>query len=62
MFDMPDIGAALVPGGIGAGADHARVRGPRDLSVVSRIDTRREAQWLRHGGILPYVLNELGAA
>ena len=32
------------------------------LPLVSRIDTRREAQWLRHGGILPYVLNELGAA
>jgi aconitase A len=32
------------------------------LPLVSRVDTRREAEWLRHGGILPYVLEELAAA
>ena len=62
VFDIPDIGAALVPGGA-VPVRIARASGASEtISVVSRIDTRREAQWLRHGGILPYVLNELGAA
>jgi aconitate hydratase len=62
VIDVPDVGAAIIPGGTvpvrvtrGSGAAET-------LSLVSRIDTRREAEWLRHGGILPYVLNELGAA
>jgi aconitate hydratase len=61
-FDLPDVGAALVPGATvpvrlrrGSGASEM-------LALVSRVDTRREAEWLRHGGILPYVLEELGAA
>ena len=61
-FDVPDVGAALVPGAI------VRVRLRRasglceTLELISRVDTRREAEWVRDGGILPYVLNELGAA
>jgi aconitate hydratase len=62
MFDIPDVGAALVPGGT-VTVDITRASGATEtVPVVSRVDTRREAQWLRHGGILPYVLNELGAA
>jgi len=30
--------------------------------LISRVDTRREADWVRNGGVLPYVLNELAAA
>ncbi len=30
--------------------------------LTSRVDTRREAEWVRSGGILPYVMNELAAA
>jgi aconitate hydratase len=62
VFDIPDINAALVPGGT-VTVEITRASGATEtVPVVSRVDTRREAQWLRHGGILPYVLNELGAA
>jgi aconitate hydratase len=61
-FDIADVDAALVPGG----SVSLRVRrasgATETLTLVSRVDTRREAEWLRHGGILPYVLEELGAA
>lgn len=62
MFDIRDIGAALVPGG--AVSVHLKRASGRSetLALVSRVDTRREAEWVRSGGILPYVLNELGAA
>jgi aconitate hydratase len=60
-FDIEDVGAALVPGA----SVPVRVRrasgATETLALVSRVDTRREAEWLRHGGILPYVLEELGA-
>ena len=62
VLDIPDIGAALVPGGT-VPVQITRASGASEtLSLVSRVDTRREAEWLRHGGILPYVLAELGAA
>jgi aconitate hydratase len=62
VFDIPDIGAALVPGGT-VPVEIARASGATEtIPLISRVDTRREAQWLRHGGILPYVLNELGSA
>jgi aconitase A len=32
------------------------------IVLTSRVDTRREADWVRNGGVLPYVLNELAAA
>ena len=61
-FDIPDIQAAQRP------ATRVTVRMRRadgttlDFAVVSRIDTRREAEWVRSGGVLPYVLDELAAA
>jgi aconitate hydratase A / 2-methylisocitrate dehydratase len=62
VLDIPDIDAALAPSGT-VPVQVTRASGACEtLSLVSRIDTRREAQWLRHGGILPYVLNELGTA
>ncbi|MDR0416203.1 MAG: aconitate hydratase AcnA [Propionibacteriaceae bacterium] len=33
-----------------------------EFDAVVRIDTPKEAEYLRHGGILPYVLRELAAA
>ena len=61
-FDVADVGAALVPGAR-VPVQVRRASGEREtLELVSRVDTRREAEWLRHGGILPYVLKELGAA
>ncbi len=58
-FDVPDVGAALVPGAT-VPVEMRRASGARTtLALVSRVDTRREAEWLRNGGILPYVLKEL---
>jgi aconitate hydratase len=31
------------------------------VPLLCRVDTRREAEWVRHGGILPFVLDELVA-
>ena len=61
-FDIADAGAALVPGGA-VPVQLRRASGRTEaLPLISRVDTRREAQWLRNGGVLPYVLNELSAA
>jgi aconitate hydratase len=61
-FDIRDVGAALVPGAA-VPVQLKRASGfSETLALISRVDTRREAQWLRHGGVLPYVLNELSAA
>jgi aconitate hydratase len=62
VIDIPDIGAALAPGGTVPVCITGASGRSEILRLISRVDTRREAQWLRHGGILPYVLNELGAA
>ena len=57
-----DVGVALSPGAsVRVRVSRASGRG-ETVPLVSRVDTRREADWLRSGGILPYVLNELGAA
>jgi aconitate hydratase len=32
------------------------------VPLLCRVDTRREAEWVHHGGILPYVLRSLVAA
>jgi aconitate hydratase len=61
-FDIPDVGAALVPGGTVPVQLKRASGGSETLALVSRVDTRREAEWLRNGGVLPYVLNELSAA
>ena len=61
-FDIPDIAAALAPGAI-VPLRLNREGGPsRTIELISRIDTRREAEWVRSGGVLSYVLNELAAA
>ena len=36
--------------------------GDKEFSARVRIDTPREAEYFRHGGILPYVLRQLLAA
>jgi aconitate hydratase len=61
-FDIPDAGAALVPGGTVPVRLNRASRTTQALPLISRVDTRREAEWLRSGGVLPYVLNELSAA
>jgi aconitate hydratase len=61
-FDIDDVGAALVPGATVPVRVRRASGAAETVALVSRVDTRREAEWLRHGGILPYVLKELGAA
>jgi aconitate hydratase len=61
-FDITDPGAALVPGATVPVRLNRASGATQTLPLISRVDTRREAEWLRNGGILPYVLNELSAA
>jgi aconitate hydratase len=60
-FDIPDVAAALEPGS----KVRALVRRPdgsaEPVELISRVDTRREADWIRAGGVLPFVLQELAA-
>ena len=62
IIDIPDISAALVPGAAVTVRITSADGASRIVQLLSRVDTRREAEWLRSGGILPYVLNELAAA
>jgi aconitate hydratase len=34
----------------------------RQFEVVARVDTPEEVEYIRHGGILPFVLRELARA
>ena len=61
-FDMPDISAALQPGQHVSVVLHRPDGTQEIISLLSRVDTRREAEWVVSGGILPYVLNQLAAA
>ena len=53
---------------VASGAKSARVRvtsedgASREIEVVSRLDTPKEAEYYRHGGILQYVLRRLVAS
>jgi len=60
-FDIPDITAALVPGAPVPFVVRHPSGAIETISLSSRVDTRREADWVRAGGVLPYVLNELAA-
>ena len=61
VFSIQGIGEAL------AGSRRARVRAvgesgaERSFEALVRVDTPREAEYFRHGGILPYVLRQLAA-
>ena len=55
-FEIPDIGDGAVPETLEITADG------KSITVKVRIDTPKEADYFRHGGILPYVLRNLAAA
>ena len=61
-FDIADVPAALTPGAKVPVRIHRQDGSSQTVELISRIDTRREAEWVRSGGVLPYVLNELAAA
>ena len=61
-FDIPDIALALQPGAT-ISIRLNRANGVSEtIELISRVDTRREAEWVRSGGVLCYVLKELAAA
>jgi len=51
--------SALLDKGITPGQKVTVVAGDKTLQAIVRIDTPQEAQYYRHGGILPYVLRQL---
>ena len=62
-FDLPGFAAGFAPGmRVRARFTAPRRRTSETELLTCRVDTRREADWVRHGGILPYVLNEMAAA
>jgi len=61
-FDILDVDTALAPDARVPVRLHRADGRVETIVMVSRVDTRREAEWVRSGGILPYVLNELAAA
>jgi aconitate hydratase len=61
-FDLPDTAESLIPGA-SVPVRLNRTSGQSETVMLTlRVDTRREADWVRSGGVLPYVLNELAAA
>ena len=62
IFDIPDVAGALVPGAAVPVRVDRGAGGSETIVLTSRVDTKREADWVRGGGVLPYVLNELAAA
>ncbi|WP_335904933.1 aconitate hydratase AcnA [Acidisphaera sp. L21] len=61
-FDIPALASALQPGTTITARFHRASGATETISLLSRVDTRREADWVRHGGILPFVLEELALA
>src|SRR4029077_7502699 len=61
-FDLPDTAVSLVPGASVPVRINRVSRVSETVVLISRVDTRREAEWVRSGGVLPYVLNELAEA
>ncbi len=58
-FDLPGVEDGLTPGQMLTLVIH-RADGRRQAAALRlRVDTPMEAEYLRHGGILPYVLREL---
>ena len=57
-FDITGLGA-IVPGATVPLQIHRRDGTGQTVMLLCRVDTRVEAEWLRHGGILPNALREL---
>ena len=58
-FDLLNIGDNLRPRQEIPLVIHRANGGTDTISVISRIDTLVEADYYKHGGILPYVLRQL---
>ena len=60
-IDIPETTAALRPRSLVPVRLNRLGKPPEIIQLISRIDTRREADWVRSGGVLSYVLKELVA-
>ena len=60
-FDFPDISRVLEPGATIPVRLNRATGASEIVELISRVDTRREAEWVRSGGVLCYVLKELAA-
>ncbi len=58
-LEITGLADGLVPGGMVTGRIRRADGSRTDLTLACRIDTADEADYLRHGGILPFVLREL---
>ncbi len=61
-IDLLGFAAGLAPGMRVRARFTRRDGSTREAELLCRIDTRREAEWVRQGGILPYVLHEMTTA
>lgn len=62
LIDIANMAAALTPGAVVVMRVRRGDGRVEDVPLASRVDTRREADWVRGGGILPYILKELASA
>jgi aconitate hydratase len=60
-FDIADFSAALTPGSKVPVRLHRANGQSETIALISRVDTRREAEWVKSGGVLSYVLKEVMA-
>lgn len=58
-FDLPGVEDGLIPGQMVTLVIHRADGRKHEAALRLRVDTPMEAEYLRHGGILPYVLREL---
>jgi aconitate hydratase len=58
-FDLVGVGGRVAPGQRARLVVHRRDGRAEDVPVTVRIDTPIEAEYYRHGGILPYVLRQI---
>jgi aconitate hydratase len=61
VIDIPEIAAAFLPGSTVMATLTRWDGSSQSIELLSRIDTRREAEWVRRGGVLSYVLEEIAA-
>jgi aconitate hydratase len=62
VFEVPGLAAALERGGAVTVRAHRPDGALRVLTMIARIDTPKELEYYRHGGILEYVLRQLAGA
>ena len=61
-IDLSGLSAGFSPGMAVTATIHRPNGSTSVVTLRARIDTRREAEWVRHGGILPFVTRALFAA